>query len=136
MAAAFVMLDLSIRVVLFTGFFRYEILSETQTREAYDEHGMAGVEGRGGSGGPRGMDAADLFAEFFENSTPGMFGFNFGPGANGSSRRRKGQEDVIPYDVTLEDLYNGKAVKMNMEKEVVCGVCKGSVSIFLVATLL
>ncbi len=29
--------------------------------------------------------------------------------------------------MTLEDLYNGKSVKMNMEKEIVCGICKGYV---------
>ena len=54
------------------------------------------------------------------------FGFDFGPGSRGP-RRTKGQDSNIPYEVTLEDLYNGKTVKMNMEKEVVCGVCKGCV---------
>jgi DnaJ family protein A protein 2 len=54
-----------------------------------------------------------------------MFGFDFGSRSTGPGRRRKGQDSVIPYDVTLEDLYNGKTVKMNMEKEVVCGGCKG-----------
>ena len=41
------------------------------------------------------------------------------------SRPRRGEDSVIPYEVTLEDLYNGKHVKMNMEKEIVCGVCRG-----------
>jgi DnaJ family protein A protein 2 len=64
----------------------------------------------------------DLFAQFFSgNST--SFGFDFGPG-HGGRRRGKG-DDVLNYDVTLEDLYNGKSVKMNMEKEVVCALCKG-----------
>lgn len=46
-----------------------------------------------------------------------------GPGP----RPRKGQDSIIPYEVTLEDLYNGKHVKMNMEKEVVCSSCDGYV---------
>lgn len=74
----------------------------------------------GGSGGP-GMDPADLFSELFG----GMhFGFDFG-GPGSGPRRTKGEDSVITYDVTLEDLYNGKSVKMNMEKEAVCSVCKG-----------
>lgn len=74
---------------------------------------------RGGGGGP-GPDPADIFAELFGGFS---FGFDFG-GARGA-RRSRGEDSVIPYEVTLEDLYNGKSVKMNMEKEVVCGACKG-----------
>jgi DnaJ homolog subfamily A member 2 len=77
---------------------------------------MAGLAGHSNRDG---MSSADIFAEFF-GAGGGTFEFNFG-----HSRRKKGQDTVIPYDVTLEDLYNGKNVKMNMEKEVVCGTCKG-----------
>lgn len=97
--------------------FSYEILNDPSTREEYDAHGMAGLDG---PGGPGGMSPDDLFAHFFG---AGGFGFEFGPG--GPSRRRKGQNEVVPYDVTLEDLYNGKSVKLNMEKDVTCNVCKG-----------
>ena len=84
---------------------------------------MDGMSGRGGPGFGPGMDPTDIFAELFGG---GMnFGFDFGgPGSRGP-KRTKGQDSHIPYEVTLEDLYNGKTVKMNMEKEVVCGVCKG-----------
>lgn len=74
--------------------------------------------GAGGAGGPE----VDIFELFRGGGF--QFGFDFGPGAR--PRRSKGEDSVIPYDVTLEDLYNGKSVKMNMEKEIVCGVCKGS----------
>lgn len=57
----------------------------------------------------------DIFSQFF------TFGFDFGP-----RKRTKGQDSVIPCEVTLEDLYNGRTLKMNMEKEVVCSTCKGS----------
>jgi DnaJ-class molecular chaperone len=76
-----------------------------------------------GSGGPGGMgDAADLFAQFFGG---GATFFDFGGG--GGARRHKGQDTEVPYDVTLEDLYNGKSVKMNMEREIICGTCQGYV---------
>ncbi|PFH53100.1 hypothetical protein AMATHDRAFT_79253 [Amanita thiersii Skay4041] len=96
----------------------YEILSDPQSREVYDRYG---IDGLSKSSGP-GMDASDLFAQFFEAG----FNFDFDPGAGFGGRRAKGQDDVHQYQVTLEDLYNGKSVKMNMEKEVVCGQCKGS----------
>lgn len=70
-----------------------------------------------GSGMP---DAADMFAQFFGGG--GTF-FDFAGGSG--PRRRKGEDTEIPYQVTLEDLYNGKSVKINMEKEVVCGTCNG-----------
>lgn len=67
------------------------------------------------------MDAADIFAQFFGDNM-----FSFAPGGGRPGRRHgKGDDSVIPYEVTLEDLYNGKTVKMNMEKEAVCGQCKG-----------
>ena len=85
---------------------------------------MEGISGPGRGGGPD-IDPADIFAELFG----GMhFGFDFGgPGGPG---KKRGNE-TIDYEVTLEDLYNGKSVKMNMEKEAVCSVCKGYVAFYL-----
>ena len=104
----------------------YEILSQEDTREAYDRYGMEGMSRNGPGGGfGGGMDPADIFAELF-GASMGFGGFDFGPGMRGP-RRTKGQDSNIPYEVTLEDLYNGKTVKMNMEKEIVCGLCKGCV---------
>lgn len=84
---------------------------------------MEGMDARRG-----GVDPADIFAQFFGGGGGGnpMFGFDFGP-EMGGRRRGKGEDSIHPYEVTLEDLYNGKSVKLNMEKEVVCGVCKGCV---------
>ncbi|KAJ7454798.1 DnaJ-domain-containing protein [Mycena latifolia] len=104
----------------------YETLSDPQLRHIYDEGGMDGLNNPGAGMG--GMDAADLFAQFFQASGGGaQFGFNFGPGGAGPSRRRgKGEDAVIPHTVTLDELYNGKTLKLNLEKEAVCGTCKGS----------
>ncbi|OAX37773.1 DnaJ-domain-containing protein [Rhizopogon vinicolor AM-OR11-026] len=79
----------------------YEILSDPDTRTLYDE--------------------SDMFAQFFGG---GATFFDFSGG--GEPRRRKGQDTELPYNVTLEDLYNGKSVKMNMEREVICNTCQGS----------
>ncbi|KAJ2922882.1 hypothetical protein H1R20_g14248, partial [Candolleomyces eurysporus] len=94
----------------------YEILNDPDAREIYDRYGMDGLTKGPGMGG---QDPNDIFAQFFAH--PGMFGFDFGPG-----RPRKGEDTMIPYEATLEDIYNGKTVKMNMEKEAICSTCKGS----------
>ena len=93
-------------------------MSDSQSRAAYDANGMDGLNA---SGGMPGMN--DLFAQFFAGGHT-SFGFDFGPG-HGGRRGGKGEDTILDYEVTLGDLYNGKSVKMNMEKEVVCAVCKG-----------
>ncbi|KAH8831526.1 DnaJ C terminal domain-containing protein [Flagelloscypha sp. PMI_526] len=90
----------------------YEILSDSDSRALYDAAGMAGLTG-GMSDGP--MDPADLFG-FFEASN--LFGFDFA-GGGAPRRKTKGQDSVVPYEVTMEDLYN-------WQKDVVCTTCKGS----------
>ncbi|KAJ7183140.1 hypothetical protein C8R46DRAFT_1066049 [Mycena filopes] len=98
----------------------YEILSDPDLRHIYDVGGTAGLHEP-----TPGMDPTELFEKFF---TGGMnFGFDFGGGAGPSRRRRgKGEDTVIPHPVTLDELYNGKTLKLNLEKEAVCGTCKGS----------
>jgi DnaJ family protein A protein 2 len=102
-------------------------LSDSQTREIYDQVGLEGMtRGGGGGGGPE-FSGADIFNQFFPGAS---FGFDFGPGGPGGSRTRagRGEDSIIPYNVTLEDLYNGKTVKLDMEKEIICGTCKGFVT--------
>lgn len=79
---------------------------------------MEGLSGKGPSA-TTGLD--EIFEQFFGGGTGPSFAFDFGPGP----KRRKGEDTIVPYDVTLEDLYNGKSVKLNMEKEVLCSTCKG-----------
>ncbi|KAH6909036.1 hypothetical protein BKA70DRAFT_1277267, partial [Coprinopsis sp. MPI-PUGE-AT-0042] len=69
---------------------------------------IASASGMGGGG----VDPNDLFAQFFG----GGFGFGFGPGA----RRSRGDDSTETLDVTLEDLYNGKTIKLAMERDVIC----------------
>ncbi|KAI6025591.1 hypothetical protein F5J12DRAFT_809038 [Pisolithus orientalis] len=95
----------------------YEILSDPNTREVYDREGMDGLTGGRGGGMP--ADPAEIFAQFFGNA-------NFFDFTAGAPRKHKGENTEVPYDVTLEDLYNGKSVKINMEKEVICTTCNGS----------
>lgn len=61
-------------VVLMTA-CSYEILSDPQKRQVYDQYGEEGLSGEGGMGG--GVNAEDLFSQFFGGG--GMFGGG-GPG--------------------------------------------------------
>jgi len=96
----------------------YEILSDEKKREIYDEYGLEGVEQEGGPGGPGGGD--DLFSMFF--------------GGGGAGRRagpRKGPSLQHPLKVSLNDLYNGKTVKLAINRKVIvgesssCEACRG-----------
>jgi DnaJ family protein A protein 2 len=68
------------------------------------------------------MDPDELFAHLFGGMAFPMSGM--GPG--GRRGPRKGEDSTIPYEVTLEDLYNGKTAHFNIERNVICGVCHGS----------
>lgn len=85
----------------------YEILSDPEKREKYDKYGLEGVveDGEGPAG------AEDLFSMFF--------------GGGGRGRRsagpRKGASLNHPLKCTLEDLYNGKTVKLAVRRKVIVG---------------
>lgn len=64
------------------------------------------------------MDPADIFAELFGGGGGGggfHFGFDVGGGMGGGMHRTRGEDSVITYDVSLEDLYNGKCVSIILE---------------------
>lgn len=95
----------------------YEILSDEKKRELYDEYGLEGVENEGGGGGAGGAD--DLFSMFF------------GGGRSRSAGPRKGPSLQHPLKVSLNDLYNGKTVKLAINRKVIvgdsseCAPCRG-----------
>ncbi|KAM0700945.1 hypothetical protein Q7P35_012667 [Cladosporium inversicolor] len=72
----------------------YEILSDEQTRDLYDEHGMAAFEKGGGMGGGAGPDLDDILAQMFGGMGGGMGGGfegmhgSFGGGGPGGPRQK------------------------------------------------
>jgi len=85
-------------------------------REIYDKYGKDGLK----EGGFHAGDASSIFESLF-----GGFGGMFGGG-----RRQQGPvqgEDIIhPINVSLEDLYNGKSVKLAITRNIICSKCSGS----------
>ncbi|KAF2099793.1 DnaJ-domain-containing protein [Rhizodiscina lignyota] len=100
----------------------YEVLSDPQKRQLYDQYGEEGLE-QGGMGG--GMAAEDLFAQFFGGG--GAFGGMFGGGMGGMRETgpRKARTISHVHKVSLEDIYRGKTSKLALQKSVICPKCEG-----------
>lgn len=95
----------------------YEVLSDAEKRQIYDQYGEAGLEGAqhspGGGAGP-GMDPFDLFSH--------IFGFN-------PKRSQRGRpitaDSTYELQLSLEDLYAGTTRSIKFNRECLCGKCKG-----------
>ena len=77
-----------------------------------------------------GMNAEDLFSQFFGGGGAGGFGGGFGSmfGGMGGGRDtgpKKAKMIKHVHKVTLEDMYRGKTSKLALQKSVLCGSCNG-----------
>jgi DnaJ homolog subfamily A member 2 len=98
----------------------YEVLQDPQKRQLYDQYGEEGLEQGGGAGG---MNAEDLFAQFFGGSS--AFGGMFGGGAMRETGPKKARTIHHVHKVSLEDIYRGKISKLALQKQIICPACDG-----------
>ena len=112
----------------------YEVLSDANKKQKYDQYGHAGLEGAFGGGGfswdnfTHAGDFSDIFGggglgSIFEH----LFGGGFGGGGARSSRSSNRGEDLqIALSLTLEEINKGvdKKIKINVQDS--CEVCKGT----------
>ncbi|GAB2285621.1 hypothetical protein Dimus_020063 [Dionaea muscipula] len=95
----------------------YEVLSDPEKREIYDQYGEDALkEGMGGGGGMH--DPFDIFQSFFGASP-------FGGGSSRGRRQRRGEDVIHPLKVSLEDLYIGTSKKLSLSRNVLCSKCNG-----------
>jgi DnaJ family protein A protein 2 len=88
----------------------YEILSDPKKRKAYDTYGLEGVTDDTEGAARRGED---LFSMFFGHG-----------GGSVRSGPRKSPSVNHPIKVSLEDLYNGKTVKLAVNRKIIVGDVK------------
>jgi DnaJ family protein A protein 2 len=99
----------------------YEVLSDPEKRDIYDQYGEDALkEGMGGGGASH--NPFDIFESFFSG---GGHPFGGGGSVRGGRRQRRGEDVVHPLKVSLEDLYNGTSKKLSLSRNVICTKCKG-----------
>ena len=110
----------------------YEVLSDPQKRQRYDQFGHAGMGGAGGfSGG--GMSMEDIFTHFgdifqgagFDLGDIGEM-FMGGGGRSRGPRVRRGSDMRVKVRLTLEDIATGCEKKIKVRKLVQCKDCNGT----------
>ncbi|CAN6477969.1 unnamed protein product [Victoria cruziana] len=94
----------------------YEVLSDPEKREIYDQYGEDALKEGMGGGGPS-HNPFDIFESFF--------GGGFGGGSSRGRRQKRGEDVVHTLKVSLEDLYNGTSKKLSLSRNVLCPKCKG-----------
>jgi molecular chaperone DnaJ len=116
----------------------YDVLSNAEKKQRYDQFGHAGMGNRGGFGGGGGMNMDDIFSQFgdiFGGGGGSPFDSFFGGGGSrGGARRHKGSNLRIKLKLSLEEVANGVDKKIKVKKLVQaegvtynsCGNCGGS----------
>lgn len=103
----------------------YEVLSDAEKRERYDQHGHAGVDGT-----HQFNDVEDIFEVFGDlfGGGGGMFGDLFGRSGGGGRRRRARRGADIRCNVTLslEEAARGVQKDISFRRRVRCETCSGS----------
>lgn len=108
----------------------YEVLSDPNKRQRYDQFGHQGLGGAAGGGnyGGGNMSMDDIFSQFgdiFGEGSP--FGSFFGGGGGGQQRRvRKGSDLRIKLKLNLEEVANGVEKKIKVKRHTTCNSCGGN----------
>ena len=96
----------------------YAILSDSEKKQTYDQHGHAGVDGR--------YSNDDIFQGRGGGGFNDIFESIFGRGGGGFTQQQRGSDLLYQTTVTLEDVLHGKKMEINLQKQIKCNNCQGS----------
>lgn len=110
----------------------YEVLSNPEKRQRYDQFGHAGVGGAAGGGfSGGGFTMEDIFAQFgdiFGGHFGGGFGgfSGFGGSSRGGQRVNRGSNLRVRVKLSLSEIAKGAEKKIKVRKQVTCSHCHGT----------
>ena len=113
----------------------YEVLSDKQKRQMYDQFGFDGPQYGGGQGGGyysygSGFDGFGGFTDFGDLGDLGdIFSSFFGGGSSrsrSSNGPRKGADLKVSLDITFEEAYKGVEKEISINRNETCKSCNGS----------
>ena len=107
----------------------YDVLSDPQKRQRYDQFGHAGVGGASGSDFSGETNLEDIFSRFGD-LFGGHFSFGgfsgFGGGSSGGQRVNRGSDLRVKVKLNLSEVAKGVEKKIKVKKFVPCQTCHGS----------
>jgi len=99
----------------------YEVLSDDNKRQTYNQFGHEGMDSRfGGGGGAGGFSGGGGFNDIFGDVFGDIFG---GGGSGGRSQSRRGSDLEYQIELSLEEAVSGKKVKMKIPTSINCVDC-------------
>jgi len=103
----------------------YEVLSNPEKKQRYDQFGHAGMSGSSGFSG-QSMNMDDIFSMFGD-----IFGGHFGGfggfgGRGGGQRVNRGQNLRVKVTLDLNEIAHGAEKKIKVKKYIPCQTCHGS----------
>lgn len=107
----------------------YEVLSDSEKRQRYNQFGHAGLDGMGG-GGFGGFRSSSFsgFEDIFGDDMSNIFDTFFGGGGRGSSGRGQSGGRDLRYDLTVsfEDAVFGAKEEIRYRRQTPCESCGGT----------
>jgi molecular chaperone DnaJ len=100
-----------------------EVLTDTQKRAVYDQHGHAGIEASSRGGAGRGGFGADAFSDIFGDVFGDIFG---GARRGGRSQVYRGADLRYELQLELPQAVFGHQVELEVARLTECEVCHGS----------
>lgn len=100
----------------------YQVLSDPQKKDIYDQYGEEGLKNEGGMGGG---SPEDIFNMFFSNNRSPFGGNDFFSQGRRQNSKKKTEPKVVEIPSTLKELYSGSKKKITLKLKSLCKKCDG-----------